>query len=246
MNESDKSFNIVVVEDDAILREELAHFLRCNDHVVTELVTGLALDSLLTEQKVDVVILDLNLPGVNGFDIAAGLKKHHPEIGILMLTARTGLPDRVKSYNSGADLYLPKPTAPLEILAAVNSLGRRLNKPAHAEGWKLNIEQHALLSPDSSQKILLSPFEEILLVSLNQASGLTLDADTICVALSRNNVGHPVTRRALENIISRLRKKFMESGFVDKEPYIRSVRGVGYQLCFRFSIRSDNPVLPSY
>jgi DNA-binding response OmpR family regulator len=244
MNESLNSFNIAVVEDDAILREELAHFLRNNSHVVTELVTGLGLEELLTKQRVDVVILDLNLPGVSGFDIAIRLKKHHPEIGILMLTARTSLPDRVKSYNSGADIYLPKPTAPLEILAAVNSLGRRLAKPVLMESWRLSTAHHALFSPDSSQKILLSPIEEALLICLCQANDFTQDTDTLCQVLSRKTYCPPVTRRALENIISRLRKKLADCMGEDTGQFIRSVRGIGYQLCLRLSIRTDNPVRP--
>jgi two-component system OmpR family response regulator len=244
MNESLNSFNIAVVEDDAILREELAHFLRKNGHVVTELVTGLGLEELLTKQRVDVVILDLNLPGISGFGIAIHLKTHHPEIGILMLTARTGLPDRVKSYNSGADIYLPKPTAPLEILAAVNSLGRRLAKPVLMESWRLSTEHHSLFSPDSSQKILLSPIEEALLICLCHANDLTQDADTLCEVLSKKTHSSPVTRRALENIISRLRKKLADCMGDDTGQFIRSVRGIGYQLCLRLSIRTDNPVRP--
>ncbi len=236
MKSSHNHFSIAVVEDDAILREELAHFLRGNGHCVTELVTGVTLNELLTEQTIDVVILDLNLPGMNGFEIAEGLKKNHPTIGILMLTARTSLPDRVKSYDSGADLYLPKPTAPMEILAAVNSLGRRLLKPASVTAWELTESHRALVNQSISQKILLSPFEETLLLCLHRAPEHTLDAQALCDALSKKHHGHAMTRRALENIISRLRKKIAEHVDEDKRLIIRSVRGIGYQLCFRFSI----------
>ena len=244
MKTSHNHFSIAVVEDDAILREELAHFLRGNGHTVTELVTGMALNELLTEQTIDVIILDLNLPGMNGFEIAESLKRNHPAIGILMLTARTSLPDRVKSYDSGADLYLPKPTAPMEILAAVNSLGRRLLKPASVNDWELIESHHALVNQSISQKILLSPFEETLILCLHRAPDYTLDAEVLCDTLSRKHLGHVMTRRALENIISRLRKKLAEHLDEDTRQIIRAVRGVGYQLCLRFTIKTYNRTPP--
>lgn len=240
MSESKSHFNIAVVEDDAILREELALFLRNNGHHVTELVTGKALDVLLSEQVIEVIILDLNLPGMNGFEIAVHLKKHHPSIGILMLTARTAQPDRIKSYDSGADLYLPKPTAPLEILAAVNSLGRRLFKPVQPTIWELDTRDHALINTNLSLRISLTPFEETILVCLHRASDETLDTQALCDALGKKHHGHKPTRRALENIISRLRKKIAEHQKVETRQIVRALRGIGYQLCLQFSIRSDN------
>ena len=72
----------------------------------------LALNDLLLNEGMDLVILDLNLPGQSGFEIAKSLRHQFPQIGIVMLTARTGLIDRINSYESGADLYLPKPTPP--------------------------------------------------------------------------------------------------------------------------------------
>lgn len=239
MNKIPVSLRIAVIEDDAILREELSHFLRGNNHLVTELVTGFGLEELLREKNFDVIILDLNLPGLSGFEIAANIKKHHPEIGILMLTARTTLPDRIKSYNSGADIYLPKPTSPQEILAAVNSLGRRVIKAVSVDGWVLDIARHILSCNGNSKAVILTHIEEILLIGLSQSTNFTLDADTFCTFVSKKNYGHPMTRRALENSISRLRKKFSDCNEKESQPIIRSLRGVGYQLCIRITLQSE-------
>jgi len=230
------NLKIAVVEDDAILREEISHFLSANGFDVAELVTGLALDTLLEQQAVDLIILDLNLPGLNGFEIAKRVKSRYAHIGIIMLTARTALPDRIKSYESGADIYLPKPTAPSEILAALNSLGRRLGIGARNAGWCMHIMRRMLQGPLDSQRVLLTSIEQSLILTLAGAPELTMDAQALCESLSASGDAHQITRRALENLISRLRKKIAE--VEPDENIIRSVRGIGYQLCLPISVLS--------
>ncbi len=223
---------IAVVEDDAILREELSHFLRENQFEVFELVTGLALFDLLKTTILDLILLDLNLPGSSGFDIAIEVKSRFTNIGIVMLTARTSLPDRIKSYDSGADIYLPKPTSSAEVLAALNSLGRRINKISESEGWILHRATSTLRAPEPSKLISLTLVERDLLICLSQAPEMMMNAEALCEELSVAAQEYPLTRRALENLISRLRKKF--TGLNDSaEPksIVRSVRGLGYQLC---------------
>lgn len=227
---------IAVVEDDAILREELSHFLRGNAFEVDELITGPALDDLLNEKLIDLIILDLNLPGPNGFEIASKVKAKYPGIGIVMLTARTSLPDRVKSYDSGADIYLPKPTSSAEVLAAINSLGRRLVKSANNHEWKLDTIRGILSSSAASHRITLTTIEQSLLTCLARAPDMIMDVDSLCESLSKLSQDHAITKRALENLISRFRKKVAEIAQTEKDPIIRSVRGLGYQLCVPVSI----------
>ncbi len=227
---------IAVVEDDAILREELSHFLRRNDFEVIELLTGVALYDVLNQRPVDIVILDLNLPGLSGFDIAKQVKARLPSVGIIMLTARTSLPDRVKGYDSGADIYLPKPTLPAEILAALSSLSRRLGQTQVEPHWRLLVKRYLLLGPLDNHSISLTNVEQQLLLCLAQAENMTSDADTICGQLATVVQNACYTRRALENIISRLRKKVIDVDMNESLPFIRSVRGVGYQLCIPISI----------
>lgn len=227
---------IAVVEDDAILREELSHFLRCHDFEVIELLTGVALYDVLNQRAVDLVILDLNLPGLSGFDIAKQVRAKLPSVGIVMLTARTALPDRIKGYDSGADIYLPKPTLPAEILAAIGSLSRRLGQTQVELPWRLLTTRYLLLGPLDKHRVGLTNVEQQLLLCLAQAPNMAADADTICEELAAIVQDGYFTRRALENIISRLRKKVIDSDMKESLPFIRSVRGVGYQLCVPISI----------
>lgn len=227
---------IAIVEDDAILREELAHFLRSHDFEVIELLTGVALYDVLNQRSVDLIILDLNLPGLSGFDIAKQIKERLPSVGIVMLTARTSLPDRVKGYDSGADIYLPKPTLPAEILAAINSLSRRLGQTQVEQPWRLLTTRYLLQGPLDGHRVGLTHVEQQLLLCLAQAPNMAVDADTICNELATVVRDTYFTRRALENIISRLRKKVADSDMTDSLPFIRSVRGMGYQLCVPISI----------
>jgi len=228
--------NVAIIEDDAILREELSQFLQVHQFKVFEANNGLALDDILLRQSIDVLVLDLNLPGQSGFDIAKKIRFSHPQIGIAMLTARTALADRIKSYENGADIYLPKPTPPKELLAAINSLARRIveKKP---NGWLLYTYSGQLISPDGLNKIPLISTEILLLKALCTAPNHSLESESICEILSEQLGTEIMTKRSLENIISRLRKKVQssldESGF---NRIIQSAWGTGYQLCLPLSI----------
>jgi DNA-binding response OmpR family regulator len=236
MNPLQPALRIAIVEDDEILREELSYFLRGHGHIVTELVTGKSLDDLMFKTPLDLLILDLNLPGENGFDIALRVKSLLPNIRILMLTARTALSDRIQSYNSGADIYLPKPTSPLEILAAVNSLGRRLATSTGVKEWTLHMTRSMLTSSENNNRISLSSIELALLIALTHAPGSTADTESLCATLTAKNNKQILTKRALENLVSRLRKKITDTMNDEHTPTIRSVRNVGYQLCLPVSI----------
>jgi len=233
-----EKIHLALVEDDAILREELAHFLTLSGFVVHETNNGIALDELLITQSVDLLILDLNLPGQSGFDIAARIRKHTPNIGIVMLTARTGLPDRLRSYEVGADIYLPKPIPPEELLAAINSLIRRLKTQPLTSEWLLDRQRRLLFNPTHPEPVILTATECVLLTALIQAPNQTLDSDMLCDFATLRDEAEPLTKRALENLISRLRKKVIDTLPDKNQPIIRSVWNLGYQLTLPMSIHS--------
>lgn len=226
---------IAIVEDDVILREELSQFLQAHQFIVYEANNGLALNDLLLTESIDLLILDLNLPGQSGFEIAKLVRASHPRIGIAMLTARTALADRIKSYEHGADIYLPKPTPPQELLAAINSLARRINnlKPS---GWVLHAQTSQLVSPDGVTQIALIAVESLLLKALSQAPNHSLESESICEILAVQLASEIMTKRALENIISRLRKKIQPALDGPERRIIHSVWGTGYQLYLPLSI----------
>lgn len=128
-----KVLEIVVVEDNAALLAVTLNALRLAGHSVRgvesaeEFVAGINLQSL------DVAVIDLNLGGRDGIWLTQQIRAARPRVGIVMATARVSLQDRLAGYGIGADIYLPKPVEPGELVAAVQSLGRRLLRTTVAE-----------------------------------------------------------------------------------------------------------------
>ena len=230
------NIRLAIVEDDLILREELSHFLSGYGVVVFEVNSGLSLDELLMRNTVDLLILDLNLPGQNGLEIALRIRQNMPNIGIIMLTARTAMADRIKGYENGADIYLPKPTSGPELLAAIISLHRRIKDQKNTAQWTLDMKQRLLIPCDDLEVIPLTAIECLLIMTLTNAPNHSLDTDEICEIISQKNHGELVTKRALENIISRLRKKIAATVSEPKLQSIRSIWGLGYEICLPIAI----------
>ena len=229
------ALNIAIVEDDAILREELGHFLRSQHHCVDSLVSGPALDDLFLEKSIDIVILDLNLPGESGLSIAQRYRAQHPDLGIIVLSARTSGIDRIGSYDKGADIYIPKPCLPDELLSAVLSLGRRVKKSNTDGVWHLDLVKQVLATSDHQPSLELNAIEAQILCALARATERSMSSLELCDWLAQVQSKEVVSRRALENLISRLRKKFKiyeQSDF----SIIRSVRNEGYQLCLPVTV----------
>ncbi len=118
--------NIIVIEDHDALREVTIAALQDMGHVVQGGDCAEALPELLQNFQADIMVLDLNLPGEDGISLAQRLRKSHPEIGIIMVTARIELSDKLRGYESGADIYLTKPTSVEELGAAIQALSRRI------------------------------------------------------------------------------------------------------------------------
>ncbi len=121
-----KVLEIVVVEDNVALLAVTANALRLAGHSVREVGSAEEFLSVVAPDSVDVAIIDLNLTGRDGIWLAQRLREMAPKVGIVMVTARVSLQDRMTGYGIGADIYLPKPVETGELVAAVQSLGRRL------------------------------------------------------------------------------------------------------------------------
>ncbi|MFO7747210.1 MAG: response regulator transcription factor [Orrella sp.] len=235
--------SIAIVEDDAVLREELGNFLKSHGHTVHELVSGTALDDLIQEVTLDIVILDLNLPGQSGFEIAKHYRQGYPELGIIILSARSATVDRIESYEQGADIYIRKPCAPDELLAAVRSLSRRVKTSQSPNAWQLDPIRNYLVKSNGSKSIQLLAVEAAIIDLLARAHKNQLSTEDLCILVPQSgpNNGSPetLTKRALENKISRIRKKFAREA--SSEPLlIRSIRGEGYQLCVPVTVLPAN------
>ncbi len=233
---------IVVVEDEASLRRDMVEYLRGCGFDAMPAGNGRELDDCLAGRTASVVILDVNLPGEDGFKIAARLRET-PGIGIVMVTARGTTVDRVVGLEIGADAYLVKPVEMRELEAQVKALLRRLEGMAAAPaapamtapppggggaagdeaGWALNATDWLLTSPAGVQISLTSM--EMKLASLLAAQArqpATRDQISLALYSRRWNPDD----RSIDTVVGRLRHK-IEGAIAGPAP-LKSVHGVGY------------------
>lgn len=223
---------IALVEDDRLLRKEIHYHLKQQGFVVYALDSGVSLDQLLLTEPIDALVLDLNLPGEDGLSIARRMRLHIPSMVIIMLTARTAVPERLKGYEAGADIYLTKPVAPEELTAALLSQHRRAQQSSMPPvSLMLSLQHLSLSSTSTQQKVYLTNSEKVFLVALTQATHHLLESEVICEILSQRADVTNIGRRSLESLVSRLRKKIATIMPQDAESPIKAVWGVGYQLC---------------
>lgn len=225
-------FVVALVEDDRLLREEISSHLLAHGFEVHAVNSATALDDLMARTPVDLYILDLNLPGEGGLSLCRRLRQTLPNAGIAILTARLSLNDRLAGYEmGGADIYLTKPVAPDELVMVLRSLGRRINKNKISHDWSLNLRDRTLKSPHAESKLRLTNREKILLVALIQAKENTLESGALCDLYTGDESDDLMSKHALEELVARLRKKLRSALPEGAEQPIKSVWGVGYQLC---------------
>src|ERR1700674_1811229 len=116
---------ILVVEDDALLADGLTQVLKRSGHAVDQVRTGLQADNSLRLTSYELVVLDVGLPGIDGFEVLRRLRSRRSKANVLVLTARDGVEDRVHGLDLGADDYLTKPFSVTEFEARVRALLRR-------------------------------------------------------------------------------------------------------------------------
>lgn len=224
---------VALVEDDRLLREEVELHLRQQSFVVHAANSAAGMDDLMAQTHIDIYVIDWNLPGESGLSLSRRLRQTLPQAAIVMMTARVALTDRLSGYREGgADIYMTKPVAPDELVMVLQSLGRRLHSHASDQDWVMNLRERTLASPQSEQKLRLTHREKALLVALIQAQDNLLDSSVLCDLLDQGQIEDAfLTKHALEEVVARLRKKFKTVQPPDAEPAIKSVWGVGYQLC---------------
>ena len=223
----DVPLQLLVVEDHLALLDVTVETLAAQGHEVIGISSAEEVADLPALFVPDIAILDLNLPGEDGLSLALRLRRAQPSLGIIMVTARHAVAQRVAGYGHGADMYLPKPTDPAELCAAVKALAYRLRQSAAAQpaAFTLNMVTQRLNTPQG--ELLLRPAEAALLHALAIAPDRTLDS---WQALEK--LGKPVTEQGkaqMEVLVSRLRGKLLVHG-APAMP-IRAVRGKGYWLC---------------
>ena len=218
----DASLKIAIVEDNDDLRSILIEDISIAGYVVQGAESAKQLDELFSAHTFDILIADVNLPGEDGFSIAARYKKQHPNLVIVMLTARTAVEDKVGGYEAGADLYLTKPVSNAELLAAIGSVSRRVNAQKSPSAVVLNLKKMTLTA---DKAVDLNRQEALIIKALAESPSSNLPYYQL-LELCHERVDE-ASKAALEVRITRLRKKFVDAGV---EKSFRALRGDGYQL----------------
>lgn len=229
---STPSLHILVVEDNDNLREATIDFLRSHGHQAIGVICAEEVDDTPTRDSTELYLIDVNLPGEDGFSLAERIRKSQPLAGIVMLTARNQLNDRLEGYSCGADNYLIKPVEQTELLACINSLARRLksSRSKSLKGLSLNTQTLRLTGPQG--ETALSHGESLLLAALSRAAGQKLERWQAMQLIDPNDKG--LVPANLEMRISALRKKLSLCGAPSDA--IRTLRGFGYALSCQIQI----------
>jgi DNA-binding response OmpR family regulator len=218
---------VLLVEDDAELAGEIATGLRDSGARVTLAGTFADGRRLASDPELDVVILDVMLPGGSGFDLCRALREGGLATPILMLTARDAVIDRVEGLDAGADDYLTKPFAFQELRARVRALARRprVLSPRIVTVADLQIDLAGKRARRAGRAIELTAKEFALLEVFALHPDVVLDRAQITAHVWDDN--HDPFTNVLEVLIRRLRRK-IDEGFEPK--LIHTMRGAGYRL----------------
>jgi two-component system OmpR family response regulator len=216
---------ILIAEDDAVLADGLTRSLRQSGYSVDGVKDGAAADAALTTGQFDLLILDIGLPKLSGFEILKRLRGRDSKLPVLILTALDGVDDRVRGLDLGADDYLAKPFKLAELEARVRALTRRGNAANSTvlRHGDLTFDQIGKTAELRGQALELSARELALLEIFMQRPGRMVNKEQIVDLLCQ--WGEEVSTNAVEVYIHRLRKK-LEPGDVR----IATVRGLGYCL----------------
>jgi len=238
--------HLLIVDDEPRVRQMLARYFEEEGFRISVAENGAVMRECLARETVHLVLLDIVLPGEDGLALARDLRSRF-EVGIIMLTGRGDMVDRVVGLEIGADDYIPKPFHLREVLARVKSVLRRL-RPARQDaatapksddvlcfqGWRLNTARRRVFRPDGSE-VQLTTGEFDLLLAFASHPCRVLDRDRL-MDLTRGREWE-VFDRSIDAQIARLRRKIE----VDtRNPLlIKSVRGVGYVFASEVQEASD-------
>ena len=226
--------DIIVVDDETDVAFMIADYLQAKGYSIRTASGGAELRQAIAAAKTDLVVLDLNMPGENGFSLARWLREHH-DAGILMLTGADSVFDKVAGLEVGADDYLAKPFAPVELEARIAAVLRR-RRPKGVNGAEpLPAGQFLFgayvfdatarsLSDADGVAMALTPMELDLVAAFATRAGQVIGRDELLDLAPP--MGDEPFDRSIDSRITRLRRR------IEKDPakpeLIKTIRGVGY------------------
>ena len=229
-----QKLRIFLVEDTIDLREEIVFGLNALGLEVIGFGDAPGLYRALAIAKCDIVVIDVGLPGEDGFSVAEHLRINRT-LGIVFLTSRALLEERLHGMGLGADAYLVKPIDVRELAATLHAIGRRIRMemdvlpsaiealPELLAAWTLSNDGWALRNPQGVE-LVISEIERRFLAIMVASTGRIVGRETLIAAFSADDIDYDPHR--LDALISRLRKRTEQSGLGNLP--LQSVRGTGY------------------
>ena len=229
MTDASATHRILVVDDEPDITALVAYHLAKAGYRVSTAATGPDALKAAREERPDIVVLDLMLPGVSGYDVLAELRRREEtrEVGVILLTARREEADRIRGLSLGADDYLTKPFSPQELSLRVQAVLRRLGSPAVSAGSTLaagpiSIDRSAHRVTIGGQELTLTATEYKLLLTLIERRGRVQTRPQLLETVWEAQPD--IQTRTVDMHVQRLRTKLGEAGKL-----IETVRGFGYR-----------------
>lgn len=239
--------HILVVDDDREIRQMVADYLQKNGLRATAVADGREMRAVLDTHAVDLVVLDLMMPGEDGLTLARNLRAgKHRAVPIVMLTARDDQTDRIVGLEMGADDYVTKPFAARELLARIKAVIRRtrmlppnlqVSQVSHVLAfgrWRLDTTARHLLDPDGTVVTLSGAEFRLLRVFLDHANRV-LSRDQL-LSLTQGRDAEPFDR-SIDLLVSRLRQRLQDDA--REQSYIKTVRSEGYVFSMAVTLIGD-------
>ena len=229
MTDASAPHRVLVVDDEPDITALVAYHLAKAGYRVSTAATGPEALKAAREERPDIVILDLMLPGVSGYDVLAELRRQEEtrDVGVILLTARREEPDRIRGLSLGADDYLTKPFSPQELSLRVQAVLRRLGSPAVSAGSTLaagpiSIDRSAHRVTVAGQELTLTATEYKLLLTLIERRGRVQTRPQLLETVWEAQPD--IQTRTVDMHVQRLRAKLGAAGGA-----IETVRGFGYR-----------------
>jgi two-component system KDP operon response regulator KdpE len=223
-------FKVVVGDDDPAMRRSLAAAIKAAGHEVDEARDGEQATHLVREHPPDLVLLDINMPGIGGLEACRRIRAAIPSVGIIMITVREGEEDIIQALEAGADDYLTKPFRIRELMARIGAVMRRLRGPAGPEttiirAGKLELDVGRRSLRKNGEEVHLSPIEFDLLLYMMQNCEIPLDHSKLLRSIWGPEYGQEF--EYLRTYVRMIRKKIEDNPA--RPEYILTEPWLGYR-----------------
>ena len=229
--EIDDALTILVVDDDEGILQEIRDYISGHGYRVHTATSAVRMDEILRAHDVELLLLDIMMPGEDGLSVCRRLSGNS-ELQIILMSARGADVDRIVGLELGADHYLPKPFNPRELLAQIRALSRRRGLARRTDGrtgdrgfqgWRLQPARHRLLSPSGVQ-VALTPGEFKMLMAFVDHPDVALSRAFLREAVELDETDR--TSRVVDTMVSRLRAKLGRNS--RNQGFIQTIRNDGY------------------